>query len=218
MLVPFDPTTIESIQLHVPASGTAQSYSFCISNLKMTTSNQETPFCLIRPIIAAAAGAMGRFHLCYRFRMLRVPLAGTRAVPRRDLVVRVLETFFAAPAKETANIAAAYLFGSVARDEAGPTSDVDVGVLYVHTPPATLEAIPAALESELTRCLGGVPTQVVVLDTAPIDLVHRVLRDGVLVCERDRSRRVAFEVRARNLYWDLLPVLRRYRRPVGPPP
>jgi len=31
----FDPHAIESIQFHVPASGTASSYSFCISNLKM---------------------------------------------------------------------------------------------------------------------------------------------------------------------------------------
>jgi hypothetical protein len=45
-----------------------------------------------------------------------------------------------------------------------------------------------------------------------VDLVHRVLRDGVLLLERDRSARIRFEVRARNDYFDLLPHLRRYRR------
>jgi hypothetical protein len=38
------------------------------------------------------------------------------------------------------------------------------------------------------------PVQVVVLHAAPTDLVHRVLRDGILVLENDASRRVRFEV------------------------
>ena len=50
------------------------------------------------------------------------------------------------------------------------------------------------------------------LETAPPDLVHRVLRDGVLVLEADRSRRVEFEVAARREYLDLVPVLEQYRR------
>jgi len=53
---------------------------------------------------------------------------------------------------------------------------------------------------------------VVVLNDAPADLVHRVLRDGVLVLETDRSARIRFEVAKRNEYFDLLPILRRYRR------
>ena len=63
----------------------------------------------------------------------------------------------------------------------------------------------------------GVPYQLMTLDRAknehraPTDLVHRVLRDGRLVLERDRSARIAFEVRARNEYFDMQPILRRYR-------
>jgi hypothetical protein len=49
------------------------------------------------------------------------------------------------------------------------------------------------------------------MNEAPVDLVHRVLRDGILVCESDRNARVSFEVRSRNEYFDLLPYLRRYR-------
>ena len=36
------------------------------------------------------------------------------------------------------------------------------------------------------------PIQLVVLNGAPPDLVHRVLRDGQLLCERDRSARIRF--------------------------
>lgn len=109
------------------------------------------------------------------------------------------------------DLTAAYLFGSNARGEANAASDVDVALLYQRTPASTLAArsFYAAAELESLLCT---PVDVVVLNDAPLDLVHRVLRDRILVFERDRSARIAFEVRARNDYFDLLPVLRRYRR------
>ena len=55
------------------------------------------------------------------------------------------------------------------------------------------------------------------MNGAPVDLVHRILRDGRLLVERDRSARIAFEVRARNEYFDLLPMLRLYRRGTAAP-
>ena len=58
----------------------------------------------------------------------------------------------------------------------------------------------------------GRPVEVVVLNTAPADLVHRVLRDGILVLDRDRPARIRFEVQSRNEYFDLAPLRRLYRR------
>jgi len=116
--------------------------------------------------------------------------------------------FFAARGER---VACAYLFGSVARGEAGPGSDVDVAVLLGAPPPATLQGAGFRLEGDLERALGR-PVDLVVLNRAPVDLVHRVLHDGVLVFEADRSARVRFEVRARNQYFDLRPILDRYRR------
>jgi uncharacterized protein len=115
---------------------------------------------------------------------------------------------------EPEGIAAAYLFGSVARGTAGPRSDVDVGILYSEEPPATLEGLGFDLEGELEELL-KVPVQVVVLNRASVDLVIRVLRDGKLLVDRDRSKRVRFEVRSRNEFWDLEPILRRYRQGAG---
>jgi predicted nucleotidyltransferase len=122
-----------------------------------------------------------------------------------------LRAFFAADSR---GAAAVYLFGSEARGTAGPRSDVDVAVLIGARPASTLAAQPYALEDDLSAALGR-RAQVVVLDTAPVDLVHRVLRDGVLVLERDRSARIRFEVAARNAYFDLVPHLERYRRRAG---
>ena len=106
---------------------------------------------------------------------------------------------------------AVYLFGSVARGDCGPESDVDIGVLYREAPPLTVEGLAFDLERDLERTL-GVEVQLVVLNRAPADLVHRVLRDGKLLLDLDPSIRIRFEVRKRNEYFDLLPHLERYRR------
>jgi len=109
------------------------------------------------------------------------------------------------------DVVAVYLFGSVARGQAGPASDVDVAVLLAADPRPDLDGLLLGEEAELERTL-GVPVQLVVLNTAPCDLVHRVLRDGVLLLDRDPSARVRFEVRARNEFFDLQPVLDAYRK------
>ena len=112
---------------------------------------------------------------------------------------------------EPGDVIAAYLFGSRARGTAGPRSDVDVAILLRTTPPGTLLDQPFALEDDLRGAL-QVEVQLVVLNTAPPDLIHRVLRDGALLIDRDPGARVRFEVAARNAYFDLKPFLERYRR------
>ena len=124
-----------------------------------------------------------------------------------DAVAGRLRAFFEADHHDAA---AVYLFGSEARGEATDASDVDLGVLYVADPPMTYDGLPLALEGTLERLLGR-PTQVVTLNHAPVDLCVRVLRDGVLVLDRDPTARVRFEIRTRNEWFDLEPVLREYR-------
>jgi predicted nucleotidyltransferase len=124
-----------------------------------------------------------------------------------EVIAAVLRQHFAA---RSGGVVAAWLFGSVARGTARHDSDIDVAILFAEAPPSTLEGLPLDSEDELGRQLGR-PVQVVVMNEAPVDLVHRVMRDGILVYERDRNARVRFEVRSRNEYFDLLPYLRRYR-------
>lgn len=119
-----------------------------------------------------------------------------------------LEEYFRANRR---GIAAVYLFGSVARGTARDDSDVDVAVLFERDPPHTLEGLHVDLGHALDEVLGG-SVDLAILNHAPVDLVHRVLRDGILVCDANRSARIQFEVRARNEYFDLEPHLRRYRR------
>ena len=86
-----------------------------------------------------------------------------------------------------------------------------MAVLLGRTPPDTLSGAGLSLGGRLEGRLGR-EVDLIVLDRAPIDLVHRVLRDGALLYDRDPSTRVRFEVKARNDYFDLLRYLREYRR------
>jgi predicted nucleotidyltransferase len=109
------------------------------------------------------------------------------------------------------DILAAWVFGSTARGTASPGSDVDVAVLRGRPSTGTLDDLLCELASLLEGAVGRT-VDLVVVDDADPDLVHRVLRDGMLVLDRDRSRRIAFEVRMRSLYFDLLPVREKIRR------
>ena len=108
-------------------------------------------------------------------------------------------------------VVCAYLFGSRARNQGRPDSDVDLGVLFERTPPPTLAGGSIALAGDIEAAL-GLPVDLVVLNAAPVDLVHRVLRDGILLLERDPVERIRFETKARSEYFDLKPYLDEYRR------
>lgn len=129
----------------------------------------------------------------------------------RDRIVAELRRAFAG----RRDIVAARLFGSVARGSSHGRSDIDVGVLLAAGRPQSLtEFGPVTdLQDDLEAALGR-PVDVVVMNGAPPDLLHRILRDGILVHESDHRRRLEFELQARNEYWDLLPILERYRRTV----
>ena len=108
-------------------------------------------------------------------------------------------------------IVCAWLFGSVARGTARPDSDVDVAVLADLPVGCDRLAWQSELEARLSRVVRRT-VQVVSAERAPADLVRRILRDGQLLVDRDRSRRLAFEVRKRNEYFDMTPVWRLIRR------
>ncbi len=128
-------------------------------------------------------------------------------------IERQLREFFEARAAtgKADGIAAAWLFGSVARGTSHSGSDVDVAVLFSEDPPKTLAGYHFDLEADLQTFL-RLPVQLVVLNRASIDLIRRVMLEGKLLVNQDPSKRIQFEVRKRNEYWDLEPHLLRYRR------
>ena len=127
---------------------------------------------------------------------------GTRSAERR-LVERLAELLD--PREE---ILEAYLFGSHARGQAQPHSDVDVAV-YVDDARAvdTGYGYRANLTTDLMAGFGCNDVDVVVLNRAPPLLYHRVLRDGVRLLARDLRATTTREGRAVSRYCDFVPQL-----------
>lgn len=128
----------------------------------------------------------------------------------RDLIIDQLKRYFEAC---STRLVAAYLFGSAARGQQGPDSDVDVGIVEGRRGPPSLADLDrqARIQSELESLLER-DVDLVSLDGAPPDLLHRVLVDRVLLHDGNPEQRIEFEIQARNAYFDIVPHLEQYRR------
>lgn len=117
-------------------------------------------------------------------------------------------------AAESPKPVCAYLFGSRGREDSCPDSDADIAVLYAIDPPHTLAGMGFELQSSLEHGI-SLPVDLIVLNHARPELIHSVLRDGQLLYDDEPSLRVAFEVKARREYFDVLPYLQEYRGLTG---
>lgn len=109
----------------------------------------------------------------------------------------------------TGGIDAAWLFGSVARGEAGPLSDVDVAILPSSgTEGEAVERLRLEAMSRLPEILGVTRVDVVSLPEAGAELGHRIVTEGVVVFGRGRKVVAEAELRAVNRYMDFVPVAR----------
>lgn len=108
----------------------------------------------------------------------------------------------------------AYLFGSVARGTASQHSDVDIAVTVdeQRVRDTSGYGYEAELAADLMRALGRNRVDVVVLNTAPPLLYHRVLRDGVRLMSRDLTATTVREGRALSRYCDYVPQLSKIER------
>jgi predicted nucleotidyltransferase len=113
-------------------------------------------------------------------------------------------------------VVAVYLYGSTARGSAGASSDLDLAFWRRTPSAATLGQQPYLMAASL-EARSGREVDLIELNRAPADLVHHVLRDGIVLLDRDPAFRVRCEVAARAAYLDLLPVLHRYRAPRSVP-
>ncbi len=113
----------------------------------------------------------------------------------------VLTTLAETLAEEGARIA--YLFGSHARGNPGPLSDIDLAVLF---------GLPLSPEASLDRTLSVMASVsplfdarvgVVVLDTAPAELRYAVIGEGNVLLNLDNDLRVSFEARTVSEYLDM---------------
>ena len=119
-----------------------------------------------------------------------------------DLLIERMCPFVA----QQPGIAAAWLFGSAARGEMRPDSDVDVAILFDRgvSPRARTLAL-ADLASRLESATHPRPVDVVSLDEQGPVFVHAALRDGKRIVVNDDERRADFESDALVWYLDFKP-------------
>lgn len=101
-------------------------------------------------------------------------------------------------------VAAAYLFGSRARGDAREDSDWDFAILLSRPFRDPYDLV--RLQERLEEALGG-RVDLLVLNSASVEIAFKVLKEGVLVYEADRDFRADFEVLVMKKYFDLKPLL-----------
>lgn len=101
------------------------------------------------------------------------------------------------------DVAFAYLFGSVAKGKSHDRSDIDIAVA-LEPPPKPAGAFERQLELQIRlEKVAGREVDLVVLQTAPSELVHNVLRHGTPLFIRNRAAHSRFYVAHAQAYFDL---------------
>lgn len=107
----------------------------------------------------------------------------------RDIIERAIEVF-----RKIGNVEFAYLFGSSARGDEFPMSDVDIAV-YMRSKDVRLDD-ELRLHSELSRGLESNSIDLIILNKARnIILLEEIVRHGKVVCDNNPSLRESFELK-----------------------
>ena len=129
---------------------------------------------------------------------------------RNSDLIKKLTAFFSNQGKEPI-IRLVYLFGSRADRTEGPISDYDIAILYSKP---QLSELKYELTHQLTTILMTDQVDLVVLNSAPIELQYAVITTGIVVYEVSFEVRVEYEALILSLYGDYLPILRRQRQEI----
>ena len=103
----------------------------------------------------------------------------------------------------SADIQVAFVFGSLARGEENPASDLDIGVA-AHKP------LSAARKLELMDALAvafGRPIDLVDLRTAPVPVLHQALTTGICILKEDKG---LYAELLRKLWYDRADIMPNY--------
>lgn len=110
------------------------------------------------------------------------------------------------------DITAVYLFGSTVKNRERKGSDLDLAILFKGEicPYERFQAklqIANDLETEVKADL-----DIVDLRSADLFFVHQVMKNKLLLFEREINDRVSFEVKYRKRFFDLMPFYKEYHR------
>lgn len=119
-----------------------------------------------------------------------------------EIIVTIKEYLATQP-----EVAAAYIFGSVARGRMWAQSDVDVAVIFAPEAGDKPARFDRRLELEMALAdLVHKKVQVVDFETAPVPLRYQIRKYGRVVVDKDPPRRVRLEAAAIGEYLDFQPI------------
>jgi uncharacterized protein YutE (UPF0331/DUF86 family)/predicted nucleotidyltransferase len=98
------------------------------------------------------------------------------------------------------NVVFAYLFGGLAKKEMRPLSDVDIAVYVKET--GSLAAYKLELFDRLTDALGTSELDLIILNTAPVSIAGRILKNREILVDREPFRRHLYESAALREFFD----------------
>ncbi len=106
----------------------------------------------------------------------------------------------------------AYLYGSHAKGEPHPFSDVDVAVFIESTERYTDLNLELSFSLKLDERLNHkCSIELRIINNLPLTVVGEVLKYGHLIYSRDEAKRVEYETQSRLAYFDFLHVIRNYQ-------
>lgn len=128
-------------------------------------------------------------------------------IPKELISKEALDLFKAYPIKF------AYLFGSYARNDVGPMSDIDIA-LYLDDETDEHKRFDIRLEliGEVGRLLKTEKLDLIILNDVDIALAYRVIYDGKIIYCKDELKRIRFEARTMSQYFDQQYYYRRHAK------
>ena len=104
-----------------------------------------------------------------------------------------------------------YLFGSLAYQNFTSKSDIDLAVYLDEKRCKDFFEKRLELITQISRALKK-DVDIVILNTASPFLRYVVLKEGKLIFEKDRGKRIDFELKSMNEYFDFKPILELYHK------
>jgi uncharacterized protein len=123
---------------------------------------------------------------------------------REDVLVdEVKKSLIPVFEKMSDRIAAAYLFGSSARGDAGPRSDIDLAVLLHDSARPLAQELRLDLYADCCRALKRNDIDIVVMNTTGnLFLLDDIVSNGVVLFQCDAGLREEFEVKVHHDFID----------------
>src|SRR3972149_1460302 len=111
----------------------------------------------------------------------------------------------------------AYIFGSRAKGMAGGGGDGDISIYAADKGRQTIPAtFPFYIEAEIAALLATNDVQVVVLNGLESPLLgFEIIKDGILLVDKDEEKRIEFEARVLGQYHDWQYFLKRHMEAEG---